>query len=234
MRIAIFIDLENFKQGIWKVHRRREPKYGDMHFFLFNDIVKILGWDKYTPRLIRAYLYTGEYTDTLIKKIEYKLSNPKLNSYYQRKIKEDLENANRRKAAQEKLFEWCIECNFMELKTTPLKYEPAQGIYQKGVDVLIATDLMSHAYQNTFDAAILCSGDLDLLESIKVVKNLGKKVILVAHRDDTSKNIIKISDYFYDLKSLDATQIDGISETYDRNNKASSDNSAVIVSSQTT
>ena len=43
---------------------------------------------------------------------------------------------------------------------------------QKGVDVLISVDMMSKAYENHYDIAIVIMGDRDFLPLIKAVKNL--------------------------------------------------------------
>lgn len=47
---------------------------------------------------------------------------------------------------------------------------------QKGVDILIAIDTLSKAYQNHFDTAIFLVGDRDFLPLIKAVKDTGKKI----------------------------------------------------------
>ncbi len=47
----------------------------------------------------------------------------------------------------------------------------------KGDDVYLATDLISQAYENSYDIAIIVSGDEDFIPAIKVVQKRGKKVI---------------------------------------------------------
>lgn len=47
---------------------------------------------------------------------------------------------------------------------------------QKGVDILIAVDALTKAYQNHFDTAIFLIGDRDFIPLIKAVKDAGKKV----------------------------------------------------------
>ena len=51
---------------------------------------------------------------------------------------------------------------------------------EKGVDVMIATDLVSGAFKNLYDTAILVSGDGDFFPAIEAVKDLGKHVEVAA------------------------------------------------------
>ena len=46
----------------------------------------------------------------------------------------------------------------------------------KGDDIYLATDMLSFAYENKYDIAILVSGDGDFVPAIKKVQKLGKKV----------------------------------------------------------
>ena len=46
----------------------------------------------------------------------------------------------------------------------------------KGDDIHLATDMISFAYENTYDTAILVSGDGDFVPAIRKVQKLGKKV----------------------------------------------------------
>jgi uncharacterized LabA/DUF88 family protein len=71
--------------------------------------------------------------------------------------------------------------------------------------------LVSHGYKNNFDIAVVCSGDIDLLESIKTVKSLGKKVIITSHPDLMSKQLHAESDYFIDLSKLTDEEIESFS-----------------------
>jgi uncharacterized LabA/DUF88 family protein len=49
-------------------------------------------------------------------------------------------------------------------------------LQQKGVDTLIAVDMLSKAYENHYDIAMLISGDEDYVPVVDVVKNSGKRV----------------------------------------------------------
>ncbi|MBI2579850.1 MAG: NYN domain-containing protein [Candidatus Aenigmarchaeota archaeon] len=209
--------MENFKHSLWQSNSLRQPRYNSLNL-LCENIIKKLNWGKYNPRHIRTYVYTGEYTESLINQLKYYKVNDPRQSWQLKKATEKLPIATERRKSQQKLFDYLKNCNFFEIKTTPLKFKVhlPQPFIQKGVDVLIATDLLSHAYQDNFDVAIICSGDLDLIESVKVVKNLGKKVIIVSHKSKTnsgiSKNLIKESDYFVNIADFKPDELDEISE----------------------
>ena len=51
---------------------------------------------------------------------------------------------------------------------------------EKGIDIALATDLVSLAWENAFDTAVIVSGDSDFLEAIRRVKQKGRKVEIVA------------------------------------------------------
>ena len=53
---------------------------------------------------------------------------------------------------------------------------------EKGVDVKLAIDLLSLAYNNKYDIAILVSNDSDFVQAVKEVQLLNKKVYNVRDR----------------------------------------------------
>ena len=66
--------------------------------------------------------------------------------------------------------------------------------HEKGVDVLMATDLLVGAYENIFDSAILVSSDTDLIPAIKKARSKGKKVEYVGFSHRPSYGLIKHCD----------------------------------------
>ena len=55
-------------------------------------------------------------------------------------------------------------------------------VIEKKVDIQIAIDMISLAYENAYDAAVLVSGDGDFVPVVKKVKELGKIVEVWAFR----------------------------------------------------
>lgn len=69
------------------------------------------------------------------------------------------------------------------------------GAYlEKGVDVQIAVDLVSGAYENQYDRAILISSDTDLLPALEKVRAKGKKITYVGFSHKPSHALITHSD----------------------------------------
>ena len=56
--------------------------------------------------------------------------------------------------------------------------ERSKGEREKGIDIMLATDMLVHAVWNNYDVAILISGDADFEPLIRRVRDLGKKVYI--------------------------------------------------------
>lgn len=70
-----------------------------------------------------------------------------------------------------------------------------QGIYhEKGVDVLMAVDLLAGAYEDTYDTAILVSSDTDLIPAVDKVRSKGKQVEYVGFSRRPSYGLISHTD----------------------------------------
>jgi uncharacterized LabA/DUF88 family protein len=80
-----------------------------------------------------------------------------------------------------------------------------QSYAEKGVDVALATRLLTHASVRAFDTSIILSGDKDYLETVKSVKNLGMRVEIVGFHRSMSQQLAVESSvsvvYLYDIRS---------------------------------
>jgi len=66
--------------------------------------------------------------------------------------------------------------------------------HEKGVDVLMATDLLIGAYENIYDIAILVTSDTDLLPAIERVRSMKKKIEYIGFSHKPSYALITNSD----------------------------------------
>jgi len=67
---------------------------------------------------------------------------------------------------------------YSELRLGRLVYTnwPSVPPYEKGIDVQLATDMISHSFRNNYDVAILIGGDNDFVGALQAVKDNGKHV----------------------------------------------------------
>ena len=66
--------------------------------------------------------------------------------------------------------------------------------HEKGVDVLMAVDLLIGAYENTYDTVVLITSDTDLLPAIEKIRAMGKKVEYVGSSIKPSLALIANTD----------------------------------------
>ncbi|MGB6688077.1 MAG: NYN domain-containing protein [Terracidiphilus sp.] len=60
---------------------------------------------------------------------------------------------------------------------------------EKGVDVAIATKMLTHAINRAFETAVLVSGDKDYLDTVRTIKNMGLRVEIVSFRRSLSQDL---------------------------------------------
>ena len=80
---------------------------------------------------------------------------------------------------------------------------------EKGVDIMMATDLLRLAWDDIYDVAVLVSGDGDFAYAVQTVKNMGKHVEVAAFPANLSWELANAADerefftpgYFSDLWS---------------------------------
>ena len=77
-----------------------------------------------------------------------------------------------------------INIKYRYLKETP------QGFKEKGVDVLLAIDMLINAYENNYDIAVLLSGDADFIPVIEKIQALNKKVELWCFKDSVAWRLV--------------------------------------------
>ena len=63
---------------------------------------------------------------------------------------------------------------------------------EKGVDIMVATDLLRLAWDNLYDVAILVSGDGDFAYAVQAVKNIGKHVEIAAFPANLSGDLVNV------------------------------------------
>ena len=80
---------------------------------------------------------------------------------------------------------------------------------EKGIDIMLATDLLRMAWDDLYDVAILVSGDGDFAYAVRAAKDMGKHVEIAAFSSNLSWELANVADdreiftpeYFSDLWS---------------------------------
>jgi uncharacterized LabA/DUF88 family protein len=75
----------------------------------------------------------------------------------------------------------------------------AERYVEKGVDMRIGVDMLSLASKSLIDVPILVSGDADLVEAVKAVKELGKHVELGTLPRGRSWELVQAADVVHEL-----------------------------------
>ncbi|MDQ7056147.1 MAG: NYN domain-containing protein [Persephonella sp.] len=139
----------------------------------YRRLVEILRKDRW---LLRAYFYTGIPSGDLPKEVRDQLKK-------QQGFLNELQNAG------------------IKVKTIPLKKTP-EGYIEKGIDILIATDMISLAYKDAYDTAVLVSGDSDFIPVVEKVQEIGKRVENVSFKKTSSYELRKMCDDFILLDNI--------------------------------
>ena len=87
---------------------------------------------------------------------------------------------------------------YTELRLGRLVYTsawPSSPPYEKGVDVMLATDMLTHCFKNNYDTGILVAGDADFVGALQAVKDNGKHVEAALFGEErTSVPLRKVAD----------------------------------------
>ncbi len=67
--------------------------------------------------------------------------------------------------------------------------------YEKGVDIQLTTDLLTHSFKNNYDVAILVAGDTDYVGALQAVKDNGKNAeVALFGKERTSRPLREVAD----------------------------------------
>ncbi len=84
----------------------------------------------------------------------------------------------------------------IKVKTSNLRKLPSGEYLEKEVDIMLATDMLSLAFKNAYDTAVLVSGDSDFIYTVEEVQRLGKRVENATFKKTSSFNLRKTCDDF--------------------------------------
>lgn len=89
-----------------------------------------------------------------------------------------------------------------EVDLRPLRQYGAGKPFEKGVDVALVTDMLTFAFRDSYDAAILVSGDKDYVKAVKRVKEIPKRVEVAAFEHSIAEELKLTADSFISLTKV--------------------------------
>jgi uncharacterized LabA/DUF88 family protein len=90
-------------------------------------------------------------------------------------------------------------------------YDPDHNV-QKEVDVAMAVQMVTHAYKNNYDVAVVVSGDRDFIPAIQEVQAAGKRVEVAAFSNSKSDEMERQCDVYHNLDKEPILSLMNISE----------------------
>jgi uncharacterized LabA/DUF88 family protein len=119
-------------------------------------------------------------------------SRPLFRTYYYN-VQQDQAKWPETHKEQQEFIEVLNKTAYLEVRLGKTKV--AQGIpIEKGIDVMLATDLLYFAWNDSYDVAVLVSGDSDFGYALQAVKNMGKHVEVAYFENGISKDLLDIVD----------------------------------------
>jgi len=73
---------------------------------------------------------------------------------------------------------------------------------QKEIDVAMTCEIVSQAYKDGFDTAVIVSGDRDFRPVIELIQSMGKRAEVAGFSDDMSKKLRNASDAYHNLDPM--------------------------------
>ena len=122
--------------------------------------------------------------------------------YYNAKV--GLKEEPERYRNQQAFFTSVNAIPYSELRLGRLVYHnwPNSPPYEKGVDIQLATDMITHSFKNNYDVAVLVAGDNDFVGAIQAVKDNGKNVeVALFGKERTSYRLRMVADRVVTINS---------------------------------
>lgn len=106
--------------------------------------------------------------------------------------------------AQREYFDSIYNAPLYAVRLGNLIESSKEGFRQKGVDILMATDVLTKAYRNQYDTGIFLMGDRDFVPLIEAVNDAGKETVCICYSSNTAKELERSFDM---LKGLGESEI---------------------------
>lgn len=125
--------------------------------------------------------------------------------YYNAPLTDDYENDLRE--GQQRFFESLRRIPYVTVRLGRLHRRHDGSLVEKGIDVSIAVESLSLAYDDAYDTAILVSGDGDYIELVEAIKRRGKHVECAMFKNQSAGVLMEYADVFHPLDDLNWSKI---------------------------
>lgn len=165
MRTMVFIDFQNFDINMHSYYNNNPkltlPKI--TYPKLAKELIARVNLDN--VELVKTYIFAYKPCDDLMKLSKYSIYYNWLNGMKNKPYIEVIEGSQVVRPTNK-----AVPVNIADSTTYVTE--------EKGTDINIAVNMISKAYTNAYDVAILVSGDTDYLPVVKQLHNIGKIVVL--------------------------------------------------------
>jgi uncharacterized LabA/DUF88 family protein len=120
--------------------------------------------------------------------------------YFNATLTDDYDNELRE--GQQRFFESLRRIPFVTVRLGKLHRRHDGSLIEKGIDVAIAVEALSLAYEDAYDVALLVSGDGDYAELVEALKRKGKHVEFAMFKDQAAGVLMEQVDVFRPLDEL--------------------------------
>ena len=117
-----------------------------------------------------------------------KIKGELIRTYYYDAIVDETEKEKRQE--QSSFFTMMRNLPFCTVRLGRL-VKTGEGYRQKGVDIMMAIDMLSKAYANHYEIAILLAGDGDFVDLVEAVKDAGKRIYGAYLEEHVSENLLE-------------------------------------------
>jgi uncharacterized LabA/DUF88 family protein len=125
--------------------------------------------------------------------------------YYNAPLTDDYESDLRE--GQQRFFESLRRIPYVTVRLGRLHRRHDGSLVEKGIDVAIAVESLSLAYDNAYDVALLVSGDGDYVELVEAIKRRGKHVECAMFKNQSAGVLLEYVDVFHPLDELTWSKI---------------------------
>ena len=94
---------------------------------------------------------------------------------------------------QQEFLDVLRKTSYLEVRLGSMKL--LQGVpVEKGIDIMLATDMLHFGWNDLYDVAILVSGDGDFAYALQAAKNMGKHVEVAYFESNVSRSLLDVAD----------------------------------------